>query len=410
MGLDELYKLSRHYLTIKYKPYHRNCVDESYFKHRLSVLIGQRGVGKTTVLIQYLLDYAKNDAFNSRILYIPSDHFLLGNLSLYEIAEQFSLFGGELLVFDEIHKYIPWVKELKSIYDTFPNLKVIASGSSALEIRKGSYDLTRRAAVSYLPGLSFREYLGLHWQLSLPPYHLEDIINHHEKIVQEVLSILGAQGKKVLYEFNRYLRIGYYPYFLEIHDPNIYFLTLEQNFHAILEADLTAIHPLLTSSSIRKMKKLLVFIAANVPFTPNMSKLSNLLDIGDERTLKTYFKYLEDVELIRLAPGSSKKLHKIEIPEKIYLNNTNQMYAIANMQNIGTIREIFFLSMLAKKHEVTVPKYGDFLINDNFTFEIGGKNKNFEQIKNISNAYLACDGIEYGINQTIPLWLFGFLY
>lgn len=407
--LDELYALSRHYLEVKYKPYHRSLIEPSYFKHRLSVLIGQHGIGKTTIIIQYLLNYVKNDVLSSKILYIPADHFLLGNLSLYEIAEQFSRLGGELIVFDEVHKYGAWVKELKSIYDTFPDLKIIASGSSALEIRRGSYDLTRRAAVHYIQGLSFREYLELNLGVTLKSYPLEEIIAHHEQIAQEVLLTLRTQEKKVLAEFKYYLQVGYYPYFFEIRDRDIYFMTLEQNFHAVLESDLIAIHPLLTGNSVKKIKQLLVFIAANVPFVPNMSKLSRMIDVGDERTLKTYLKYLADAGLIKLAMSASKKLHRLEMPEKIYLDNPNQVYAIANVKNIGTIREIFFLNMLTQVDEVTIPKIGDFLVN-NMVFEIGGKNKTFTQVKHETHAYLACDDIELGINKKIPLWLFGFLY
>ena len=157
MNLEKLYNLSRTYLDTKYRSYHRALVNARCFKHRLSILIGQRGVGKTTAIVQTLLDSVKKDLLSSEILYVPTDHFLMGGLTLYEIAEQFVLDSGKLIAFDEIHKYPAWSKELKSIYDTFPDLKIIASGSSALEIHKGSHDLTRRAAVFKIKGLSFRE-------------------------------------------------------------------------------------------------------------------------------------------------------------------------------------------------------------------------------------------------------------
>lgn len=410
--LDELYLLSRHYLEINNKPYKRGATDhKNCFKHRLSILVGQRGVGKTTLIVQYLLNTVEGDILSTKILYVPSDHFLLGKLSLYEIAATFSQLGGKVIAFDEIHKYSDWSRELKSIYDTFPELKIIASGSSALEVYKGSHDLTRRSIVYAIQGLSFREYLELAFNITFSKHSLSDVLSHHEKIVAEILKSPFWKEQKLLALFKKYLRSGYYPYFLEISDQATYFMMLEQNFHTIIESDLSAIYPVLTGNSIRKIKHLLMFIASSVPFMPQMNKLKNIIEVGDERTLKTYLKYLEDAGLIRMVMQASKKMRKIEIPEKIYLNNSNQLYAIsANAQNVGTVREVFFLSMLSHDHKVTIPQNGDFLIDNNIVFEIGGKNKGWEQVKTEKNAYLVLDEIEKGIAKKIPLWVFGFLY
>jgi uncharacterized protein len=409
--LDKLYLLSRGYLEAKYKPYHRDFWQKTYFKHRLSILVGQRGVGKTTIIVQYLLNHVKNDVLSDKILYVPSDHFLLGNLSLYEIAEQFVQFGGKIIAFDEIHKYDGWSQELKSIYDTFADLKIIASGSSALEIYKGTHDLTRRSVAYAVKGLSLREYLELNLNISLPVCSLEEILLEHEKNTKNILKILAGVNCKILPAFNKYLQVGYYPYFLEVKDENIFFITLEQNFHTIIESDLVAIYPALTGNSVKKIKQLLTFIAGAVPFTPHWLKIKKIVEIGDERTLKTYFKYLEDAELIRVVMKYSQKMQKLENPTKIYFDNTNQLHAIsANSQNIGTARETFFLSMTAFKHEVSLVSFGDFIVNGKSVFEIGGRNKSFTQIKDVKNAYLVCDGIEKGIGAKIPLWLFGFLY
>jgi len=408
--IDDLYLLSQRYLEIKNKPYIRDMADkQNCFKHRLSILVGQRGVGKTTLIVQYLLEQTKNNILDKKILYVPSDHFLLGELSLYEIAEMFSKLGGKIIAFDEIHKYANCSKELKSIYDTFPDLRIIASGSCALEIHKGSHDLVRRSAIYYISGLSFREYLNLAYNLPFSKCYLDEILTNHQEKTANILSIIKEQ--KILTLFKEYLHSGYYPYFLEINDQAVYFMTLEQNFHTIIESDLAAIYPALTGNSIRKIKHLLNFIAGAVPFTPQMSKLKNIIDVGDERTLKEYFKYLEDAGLIRMVMPASSKMHKIEAPEKIYLDNPNQFYAICKQnQNIGTVREIFFLNMLSHDHEVTATKIGDFLIDGQIVFEVGGKNKDLAQIKNIEKAFLAIDDIEHGIGQKIPLWLFGFLY
>lgn len=408
---EGLFKLSQEFLKSKNQPYRRYFIKSTKLDERLSILKGQRGIGKTTLIIQYLLDYANQDRLNQKILYIPSDHFALGNLALYEIAEQFSLMGGEFIAFDEIHKYPNWSLELKSIYDTFPNLKILASGSSALEIHKGSHDLSRRAITYRLSGLSFREYLELTLDLNLTRFSLQDILAHHQTIANEIISTLESKNFKIYPYFKKYIEYGYYPYFFELNNDIKFKITLEQNVHTILESDLASIYPQLSSNSIRKIKQLLIFLAQNVPFIPNWHHLKQVLDIGDERTLKTYFKYLEDAELIQSLPKSSSKLHALENPGKIYLKNTNLMYALASDHvNIGTIREIFFLDMLSHLHTLTLPNNGDFLVNNKIVFEIGSQKKSFKQIQKEHKAFIAADGIEVGFGNKIPLWLFGFLY
>jgi uncharacterized protein len=410
MSIEDIFSLSRRFLEIKNKPYKRYFIQTTPLKQRLSILLGQRGVGKTTSLVQYLLEKVKNDQLSSKILYIPADHFLISNTSLYEIAEQFESLGGELIAFDEIHKYDNWSKELKSIVDTFPKLQVIASGSSALKVQKGTHDLSRRAIVYSIKGMSFREHLEIELNISLPCSSLEYIINNHEKLCTRIIGKVEAEGKKVLAEFRKYLRCGYYPYFLEIQDLNTFYLTLEQNLHATIESDLVAIYPALTGNSIKKINQLLQFIAASVPFTPNWQNLKKILEIGDERTLKTYFKYLEDAGLIRSISRYSEKIRRLELPEKVYLDNTNQYYALSSSSsNVGTVRETFFLAMLLS-HDVSIPAFGDFILSKKYVFEVGGKNKTFQQIKNENDSYLACDDIEIGMKRKIPLWLFGFLY
>ncbi|MDF1655420.1 MAG: AAA family ATPase [Coxiellaceae bacterium] len=411
MDINDFFDLSRRHLKANTRKYQRSFLREGHLKHRLSIIIGQRGVGKTTIIAQHLLNKVSNDLMSKEILYIPTDHFLIGNASLYETAEQFYQQGGKLIAFDEIHKYKEWSIELKSIYDTYPELTVIASGSSALEIHKGSHDLTRRAAIYNIQGLSFREYLELHLDTHFPRYDVATIVASHEPICHDIVTAIESKGKKVLALFKEYLKYGYYPYSIDINDHNIYFMTLEQNFHAAIEVDLAAVYPLLTGNSIRKLKQLLIFIASAVPFTPNLKKLKSLLDIGDERTLKSYFKYLEDAGLINLVMKVSKRIRKLETPEKIYLNNTNQLYAISpKSQNLGTIRELFFLSMLSHLYNVGIPNNGDFLVEDEWLFEIGGKKKNIKQVLEEKNAYLACDDLDMGKGNKIPLWLFGFVY
>lgn len=408
--LQELQQLSQKFLTDKNQSYRRYFLQSPHFETPLSILLGQRGVGKTTLLIQYLLEQVSNDIFSSEILYVQSDHFSMGDTALYEIAENFSNMGGRYLVFDEIHKYQDWSKELKSIYDSFPQLKVIASGSSALEIYKGSHDLSRRGIVHRIQGMSFREFLEFELGITFGSYAFQDLLVKHQEICREITRKISKQGRKILPLFKSYLRIGYYPYYKTLKE-NLYFMTLEQNIHTTIESDLTAIYPHLNGNSIKKIEQLMRFIASAVPFTPSWNNLKSILGVGDIRTLKNYFKYLEDAGLIQTLSSASSKLRKLEQPEKIYLNNTNQSVAISSPKiNMGTLRETFFLSMVSPLHSVTSPEVGDFMVDSNFIIEVGGKKKSKKQIYDNSAAYLACDDIDMGIDHKIPLWLFGFLY
>lgn len=406
---EKIVEISQQFLKVKNSPYRRYFIRTHKLTHRMSIILGQRGVGKTTTLVQLLLDQVQGDRFDPRILYVQADHFALGKTSLYEIAEHFQLHGGKWLAIDEIHKYPDWSKELKSISDTFVDLTLFVSGSSALQIYKGSHDLVRRSASYKMQGLSFREYLEMMHNIELSSCTLEEICQNHQRIAEKILSQLP--NIKIIPEFNKYLKVGYYPYYFEIRDPDVYRITLEQNFHMIIESDLAAIYPHLAGSSEKKIKQLLMFIAEAVPFVPNWNTILQLLNIGDLRTLKNYFSHLEDACLVRSIAKASSKLAKHESQDKVYLDNPNQLYAIASKDpEKGTVRETYFLTMLSHKHTATLPMNGDFLVDNQFLFEVGGKNKNFDQIKSQPSAYLALDDIEIGIGSKIPLWLFGFLY
>lgn len=409
--LEELRNLSLHFLTIKNSAYRRYFIRTENLSHRLSVIIGQRGVGKTTTLVQSLLDYVEGDLHDPRILYVQADHFQLGLTSLYAITEQFQAYGGQYIAIDEIHKYPDWSKELKSIYDTFPHLKILASGSSALEIHRGTHDLTRRAIVYHLFGLSFREYLELTQNIDFDSYSIDELCLEHEKISRKITKILDEKNIKILPLFEKYLTSGYFPYFHEIKDEALYMLTLEQNLHTTIDSDLATIYPHLTTASLHKIKKLLIYIAKSVPFTPNWQKIMTVLEIGDNRTLKSYFSHLEDACLIRSLSKATEKFSLLESPDKVFLNNSNQLFAISSgSPESGTVRETFFLSMIAVRHQVDLPSHADFLVDDKYLFEIGGKNKSKHQLNQSEKGYLVCDNLEHGSGIKIPLWLFGFLY
>ncbi len=399
IGLESKKFLLRNNLS-----YQRYFIQEDKIKHRLTIITGQRGVGKTTTIAQYMV---LHKALKS--LYVSMDSFLIGERSMYEIAEEFEMQGGKLLCFDEIHKYTNWSQELKSIYDNFPNLQVVASGSSSLEINKGSHDLSRRAHILKMYGMSFKEYLELTLKLKLPKLTLADILSSHEDIAFELIEKLERIDKKILPLFKNYLKTGYYPYSLTMESEDIFFDMLKQNIDVSISSDLLFVYPSLDGNSIKKLKLLLNIIMESVPFVPVIEKLKNTLEIGDGRTLKEYFIKLEDAGILKLLmKASSKGLTKLEKPEKIYLDNTNLLNIID--ANIGTVRETFFLNIISKEYEITYPKKGDFLVNNKYLFEIGGKNKSFKQIKDVPNSFVVADEIEAGYKNKIPLWLFGFLY
>ena len=410
--IEELFRLSQNFIRINNREYVRYFLRTYPLKNRFSIVVGQRGVGKTTAIIQHILSSYKNDIFTNSALYIQADHFLVGGYSLYEIAEEFYNLGGEMICFDEIHKYPNWSTELKSIYDTFPKLTIVASGSSALEIYKGSRDLSRRAVVYKMFGMSFREFIEIELGINLKSAGLENIINNHQRIADSITTTVEKKGKKILALFKSYLEYGYYPYFREYKNRELFYLTLEQNIHTTLESDLIAIYPSLSGNSIKKIKKLLMIIASSVPFTPDLKKLKTTHDVGDERTLKTYLKYLEDAGIILTVSKGNRGLRELEKPEKIYLNNPNLIHAISSRMplEIGNLRETFFLNIVETAHKISSPAQGDFLVDGRYTFEIGGKNKDFSQIKDIKDSFLGVDNTEIGVGNKIPLWLFGFLY
>jgi predicted AAA+ superfamily ATPase len=406
--MDDLYRLSRTQLAFFNRPYRRYFLKTHPLDRRLGIVLGQRGIGKTTAMVQHLLDAAGGDSLDPAILYVQADHFLIRDRSLYEIAESFVNLGGRAVCFDEIHKYPRWSQELKSITDTFADLNVLATGSSALELARGSHDLSRRALQMRMCGMSLREYIELSLGIELPVFPLAEILADHVRIAHGIVETLAPH--KVLAFFKAYLRHGFYPFYFEDRDEAVFFQLLNQNLHTILESDLLSVHPALTGASIKKIDKLLRIVSASVPFFPDFKKLTEAIEVGDQRTLKTYLKYLEDSELIAGLSRSGRGLRELEKPEKIYLGNPNLIQALAPEADRGTIRETFFINAVGAPHRVKAPGKGDVLVDDTLLFEIGGKNKDFSQIRSTADSFLALDDMETGSGRKVPLWLFGFLY
>ena len=366
---------------------------------RLICIRGARGVGKTTLLLQRLKQYLPKD---NSVLYASLDDIWFSEHKLIYLIEHFVKRGGTHLFLDEVHKYPNWSQELKNAYDDYPDLKIVFTGSSLLEILNARADLSRRAVVYEMQGLSFREYLNMSLSENFSMYPLNEILENQREICSEILK-----KTKPLQHFNSYLETGYYPFSFEMKD--LYYNQLAEVINLILEIEL----PLLRGvdiSYVPRLKQLLLVIAESAPFTPNVQKISEHIGIN-RATLTSYLHYLRETHLTKHLYRDSTGMSKLQKPDKIFLENTNLAYLLASSgANTGNIRETFFFNQLAYKHTVEFPEKGDFLVDKKYTFEVGGQGKNNKQIYALPNAYIASDDIEYGYENKIPLWLFGFLY
>jgi predicted AAA+ superfamily ATPase len=389
--IRELQKL----LLQKYKTNYKRYFFDRFDFDRLTGIIGARGVGKTTFLLQYLKSHPLQ---MSKKLYVSADSIKIN--SLFELAKSFQFEGGKLLILDEIHKYIGFESELKKIYD-FLDLEVVFSGSSALQIDNSKADLSRRAVVYEVEGLSFREFLELKKGIKLPTFSLEDILKNHIDIAYELLE------KFELNLFKEYLQSGYYPYYFD--KSSNYKIKLNETINTVLEVDIPSIFNI-DYQNIRTLKKLLLLLCESVPYTPNINELLSKMDMGsDYRSLYRYLDYLHKAKILTLMRADTNSNNIFTKPEKIYFNNTNLHYAYCNQPKTGTIREVFFKSMLFE-HNIKVARQGDFLVDEKYIFEVGGKNKGFKQIKDLESSFVVADDIQIGSGSKIPLWLFGFLY
>lgn len=368
-----------------------------YLYHKISWdsqmigIIGARGVGKTTMILQYI----KQNLNSKRALYVSADDMYFGENRLFDLADDFYKNAGEYLFIDEIHKYTDWSRELKNIYDSFPTLKVVFTGSSVLDILKGSDDLSRRAIVYTLEGLSFREYLKLFHNYDAGIYNLEQIINNEVKL-EEI--------KHPLPLFNDYLKRGYYPFGIE----NEMNLRLGQIIVQTLESDIPQ-YANLNVGTGRKLKRLLSIIAESVPFKPNFTKIAELIRVS-RNSLDDYFSYMEKAGLIGQLRNETSGIRALGKINKVYLNNTNIIFnLVGDKSNVGNILETFFFNQMRVKNGVRSARNADFAIN-NYTFEVGGKNKQQSQIKQDGKSYIVKDDIEFGYLNVIPLWAFGLNY
>ncbi len=389
--MEKLYEQFLKLLKETDTSFFRYIYAEVNWESRMIGLTGPRGVGKTTLVLQHI----KNNLSLNETLYVTAEDFYFSDSKLIDLADAFVKRNGKYLFVDEIHKYKDWARELKLIYDFYPELNVVFTGSSVLDIKKGASDLSRRAVMYHMHGLSFREYLQLFHQVISRTYSLEEILSHKAEL---------PEIKHPLPLFDDYLKRGYYPFSVEEN----FELKLQQIVNQTLETDIP-MYAGMNVSTGRKLKQLLAIIAKSVPFKPNMTSISAAL-LSSRNNIADYCLFIEEAGLItqlRDATGGIRGLGKVD---KIYLDNTNLIYSLASSNpNSGNIRETFFLNQLRLKYDVIVSPVADFRIGD-YTFEVGGKNKGLKQIQGLNSAFVVKDSIEQGYLNTIPLWQFGLTY
>ena len=365
---------------------------------RLIGIKGARGVGKTTLLLQRIkLAYKKMD----NVFYVSLDNLWFQSHSLPELVDWLYQHGIRNLFLDEVHKYSDWATVIKNLYDTYDDLRIVYTGSSMLEIDHSRVDLSRRQTLYTLQGLSFREYLAISKVKEVSPMGLTQLFEEHQRVAMDV-----SRDIPVAKYFEEYLRNGYYPFFKEA--GNDYMSRLNETAVLVMETDMPAVESI-SYTTIQKTKQLLMLIAGNVPLVPNISKLSAQLETTRDSCLKMLYT-LDKAGLLLLLTRNIKDYKHLVSPEKIFLGNTNLMYALGSRINEGTLRETFFLNQLSLNHDVYAPSQGDFLVDNKYLFEVGGKNKTFEQIKDMQDSFLAVDDTEVGSRNRIPLWMFGLLY
>lgn len=378
--------------------YKRYFFDKINFDEKLIGVLGDRGIGKTTFLLQYLKGSALN--LNEK-LYINADYISLSGQNIFELAREFEKEGGKLLVIDEIHKIENYENALKLIYD-YLDIKVIFSGSSAIRLEHSKADLSRRAALYRFQGLNFREFLELKLGKKFDVFTLEEITKNHIDITYSL-----TKEFKPFEHWKEYLEFGYYPFYFSTPEANFH-IKLNEAINATIEFDLAFIFNIEPKYSI-KLKQLVALVCGSKPYELNISKLAQKIEIN-RNTLYQYIHYLSMGNIFNIIHAKNRGDNIFTKPQKLYLSNTNLNFAYCKNTEIGTIREAFFVTSIRESHTVYYSEIGDFLVADQYIFEIGGKNKSFDQINGVKNSFLAVDDIEIGNGNRIPLWLFGFLY
>lgn len=397
--IETLYETSERIVKAVKTDFTRYLYDKINWNNDLIGIKGARGVGKTTLMLQYIKQNFKNDS--SKALYVSLDNLWFANHTLSQVVDYHYKNGGTHIFIDEIHKYPNWQTLLKNIVDEYPGFNVVYTGSSMLKIDYHKGDLSRRQIVYTLKGLSFREFLEYETQQKLPALTLEQLLQTHSEVALQLTEKL-----KILPLFDKYLKCGYYPFYKK--DTAGFGMRLQGTILSILNEDMPYVEDISQATKMKIMRMLMI-IAENVPQTPKMSDLYAALETSREQGLKM-LSLLESADLLTTLSAVTKNFKYMSKPDKIYLNNPNLMYALTPNANRGTLRETFFLNQMSYVGAVNYPKQGDFLVNQKYLFEVGGHKKTFDQIKDIPDSFLAVDDIETGRRNRIPLYMFGMMY
>jgi len=397
IDIDYLYLVSNRKISQISLDYKRPLFYKINWDNRLIGIKGPKGVGKSTLILQHIKESFPD---RSKVLYVSLDNIWFSSNSLADLVERHYTHGGTHVFLDEVHKYKDWQTALKNLYDDYPDLHIVYTGSSILKLKVGDGDLSRRSRTYEMTGLSFREYLIFEGVADLPVVKLEDILKRHVSMAMEVVSEV-----KVIKYFEKYLECGYYPFYRE--DGDGYLQRVQEVITQTIDLDIPAVEDV-EYDTLQKLKQLLMILAVQVPFIPKMNELYQELKTNREQGLKL-LNLLEQAKLITMLKSPVKALKHISAPEKLYLDNSNMMYALSDKVEIGTVRETFFMNQLSWGHNVSLPVKGDFKVDDGYLFEVGGRKKTFDQIKDEPDSFLAVDSLETGNGNRIPLWLFGFL-
>lgn len=399
--MDSLFKKHRLFISQVNMDIVRDMINKVSWEKSLVSIRGSRGVGKTTMIRQYIRK--TYGVTPGEALYCVMDSMYFTKNSLLDMAERFHLMGGKHLFLDEVHKYENWSKEIKELNDLYPDMKITFSGSSLIQILNADADLSRRVLTYDMAGLSFREFVRFYHGKELPVWTLEQVLDNPDAVCDEVLKIVGSPQKL----FEEYLRVGYYPFY----DGNEmeYYSRIENVVQFIVDQEMTlfcGVDPAYT----RKIKAMMMYLADNLPYEVNVSKLSSYLELN-KQTVLAYLSSMNRAELISLLYSDNKSVTKMQRPDKVYIHNPNMLCALAKNVNIGTLRECFVVNQLGVNHEVEYGKtQGDFKIDGKWIFEVGGADKSFDQIADIPNSYVLADSMEFPIGKKLPLWIVGLIY
>lgn len=397
--MDTLFKTYGRLLADTNLSFTRYLYDKINWDNRLIVIKGAKGVGKTTMLLQHI---KRNFQQVEKALYVSLDNLWFANHTLLELAEYHYTHGGTHLFLDEVHKYKGWQQEVKNIYDSYPHLHLVVTGSSMLKLEESlTADLSRRHRAYTMEGLSFREYLKLEQVADLPVLSLETILNNHFTEASQITSKV-----KVLQHFEKYIESGYYPFYREEGDG--FFDRLQQVIDTVVTTEIPAVSHI-EYDSVYKVRQLLAVLAEMKPYTLNISSLCTTLQLSRNNVLKL-LDLMDKAALVRRLYATNGGMNMLTKPEKILFYNTNLMHCLTPQVDSGTMRETYLASQVGVDHQLYMPSKGDLVVDDKWLFEVGGKRKNFSQIKDMKDSFVVSDNMEIGHGNKIPLWLFGFLY